>query len=305
VWVYQKSKKPQERGTTVQGFENGYFAFIRPDGKADESLEPRLAELEARCGDTLVLAKSILFDLASLSRRNTLALYVSMLFCRATQRRKYSAKIWMGIQKQFVDLIDDDAYIASVCRHYGKKLKTKVSPKRIRERLRRLSVVMQSPLGIRNKFVTDLITSAEIIKTKLLQKPWQIWRAPEGVEFVTSDNPLVTFIPLGNGELNPGHGLNKKDVIVAFPLAPCACLAMGAIGPESITLTEDRVGKINEAVIRLCDRYVYSKTFSEEIEDLVSSYAGSVRYGENAFLPLGLKVPTAKDFLRETLGFDC
>ena len=56
VWVYQKSREPAERGTTVQGFENGYFAFIRPDGKADESLEPRLAELEGACGDNLVFA---------------------------------------------------------------------------------------------------------------------------------------------------------------------------------------------------------------------------------------------------------
>jgi hypothetical protein len=58
------------------------------------------------------------------------------------------------------------------------------------------------------------------MKNVALQKSWQLWRAPRGVEFVTSDNPLVTFIDLGNGGLNSGHGLRKQDTIGIFPIAP-------------------------------------------------------------------------------------
>lgn len=37
IWVYERGKKPDERSTTVQGFENGYFAYVNPDGTVEET----------------------------------------------------------------------------------------------------------------------------------------------------------------------------------------------------------------------------------------------------------------------------
>jgi len=127
---------------------------------------------------------------------------------------------------------------------------------------------------------------------------------PDGVEFVTSDNPLVTFMPYGNGLLNPGHGFRKDGVVAAFPLAPNACLAMGVPGSESVVLDTEAVTRVNEVVVQLCDRFVYSKTFSEDIHNLVDELGGNKKYGESAFVPLGIVVPTVKNFLRQYLGLD-
>jgi hypothetical protein len=304
VWVYQKNKQPDQRATTVQGFEKGYFAFVKPDGTVDESFEARLAKLEGDCNDTLFLAKSVLFDSRSASRRNSLAFYSALLFSRATQRRNRNAESWVKIQKEFAEAVNDDVYINDLASHYSKRFDVELSPESVRKRLAELSAQLQSPSVVRNNFVTDLLACAEQIKELLLQKPWQVWRPPDGAEFITCDNPLITFIPVGNGELNPGHGFRKEGVVAAFPLAPCACLAMGVSGPESVTLDKARVVKVNETIIRLCDRFVYSKTLSQEVRKFVDDRAGSAKYGKTAFLPLGLNIPTVKEYMRRVLGLD-
>jgi hypothetical protein len=303
VWVYQKNKTPTQRATVVQGAENGYFAFVRPDGTRDESFETRLADLEGACGDTLVLTARPFFDLHSASRRNTLAFYAALLFCRATQRRNQSETTFRTVWQEFSEAIADEAYIADVARHYSRKLNKQVSPEEVKRILTKLAESqMSQPEMMKNSFVDDLLLVTDSIKTMLLQKPWQIWRAHAGVEFVTSDNPVVTFVPLRNGEWHPGYGFGRPDVMAAFPLAPCACLVIGSSGPESITADAGQVAKVNEIVIRLCDRFVYSKTFSMEVRRHVDAYGGTTRYGETAFLLL--MRPTAKEFLRKALGLD-
>jgi Protein of unknown function (DUF4238) len=304
VWVYEKGKKPRYTATKVQGAEKGYFASVRPDGELDESMEVRLERLEEACLDTLVLARSPLADLNSPSRRNSLAFYSAMLFCRARQRRDRSQKAWVKVQKDFADSLNDDDWVGSLALECSAKYSVRMTNQEIRDRFASLSKTMRTPASMRNNFVEDLIPIIENLKVILIDKPWQVWRAPEGVEFITSDNPLVTYIEYGKGFLNPGHGFRKDGVVAVFPVAPCACLAMGVSGPESVTLEAERVTKINEVIIPICDKYVYSKTFSADIEARVNKYGGSARYGETVFLPLGIKVPTARDFIRQVLKLD-
>src|SRR5581483_8586457 len=89
IWVYQSGKKAQLRGTSVQGVENGYFGFVRPDGSLEESFETELAQRENECNDVLVFAKSDLFHWPPGSREK-LAFYAALLYSRATQRRQFS-----------------------------------------------------------------------------------------------------------------------------------------------------------------------------------------------------------------------
>jgi hypothetical protein len=56
--VRTSEKEPDERATSLQGVENGYFGYVKPDGTLEESLETRLANLENECNDILPHAKS-------------------------------------------------------------------------------------------------------------------------------------------------------------------------------------------------------------------------------------------------------
>ncbi len=303
IWVYEKNKEPQERGTSVQGVENGYFGLVRSDGSLEESFETYLANREKECNDILICAKSDLFDWTSTHYRNKLAFYASLLYSRATQRREFTAMNWARIQKQLAELIDDDKYVRDLTDHYQKKFPNQnVSIVAIRNRMRGLLAETQTKSATKNVFLNDLLFIAEFIQNVLLEKPWQVWKAPSGAEFITSDNPLITFIPVGNGELNPGHGFRKPGVITAFPLAPNACLAMGAQGSEFRTLTALQLSRVNETIVRLCDRFVYSKTQSDEIKKMVDEHAGATKYGVNAFLPIGLHLPSVREYMRRHIG---
>lgn len=302
IWVYEKGKEPAYRATRIQGAENGYFAFITPDGKLDEGLETRLADLEGSCLETLVLTASPCFDIQSATRRNALAFYASMLFCRAKQRRNRSEKTYAALRQQFAELNDDDAWLSEVTAQYVQRTGDLVKPQVIKERIALFAEGMNDTTGLRNQFVEDLIASTEIMKKVALQKPWQLLRAPKGSEFVTSDNPFITFRDLGNGRLLSGEGLRKPTTLGVLPIAPHVCLMMGGQGPEEVTTDAASVTLINNTIIELCERYVYSKTLSEDVRQVVDKMANERKYGVNAFLPLDMKLPTAKDFVLHFLG---
>jgi Protein of unknown function (DUF4238) len=279
IWVYEKGRSPHQRSTSVQGAENGYFGFVRPDGSLEESLETYLADREREWGDVLISVKSELFDWTSASSRNKIAFYAALLFSRATQRRTFSARNWADIQKGFTGLVNDDNYISDLATHYAKRYK-EATPTATRNRLRKLVEDMKSESAAKNIFLSDLTENTEFIKSVLLEKPWYVWKVPLGGEFVTSDNPLITFIAVGNGEFAPGHRFGVPGVVAAFPLAPNAALMMGiSAKAQSYAVNTAQVMKLNETIIRLCDRYVYSRLHSAEIGKMVDEYAGAARYG--------------------------
>jgi hypothetical protein len=302
-WVYERGKEPDQRATTVQGRENGYFEHILPDGSTEEVLESELAALEGECNDVVACARGELFDWTSTANRNRLAFYAAMLFARATQRRNFNSKHWLKIWQEFANAIGDDDFMNELAIHYASKFNIQVTASSLRDRLSKLVAKMQTPSEGKNTFLKDFLMHAEAIKTLLVQKPWFIWRAPPDIQFVTSDNPLISFLPLRNGEFHSGYGFRFPGVIAAFPLAPDACLAIGAVAPELQKLDTAGIRKLNEVTIRLCDRYVYSQMYSEEVTTLVNECGGTARYGETAYLHVGLNLPV-KDFIRRHLGLD-
>jgi hypothetical protein len=302
IWVYERGKAPDERATSVQGVENGYFGYVKPDGTLEESLETQLANLEAECHEILPSAKSELFNWRSFSHRKTFASYVSLLFQRATQSRNVNEQHWDYIQKGFAETIADDKYVGDLAVHYGRKFNQEITITEMRDHLQRAAEGMQKPGEAKNVFLENLLWNTEFIREILLEKQWQIWKASPGAEFVTSDNPVISFVRLNNDELHPGWGFRQQGVVVVFPLAPTACLAMGTTGPEFVTFDAEHIMKINELIIRLSDRFVYSKTLSEEIQKLVHSVGGTAKYGANAFMPSETGMPSIKAFIRRNLG---
>jgi Protein of unknown function (DUF4238) len=301
VWTYQREKNPQSRTTLSQGYENGYFGFVRDDGSLDESLELKLSKLEDECNDVVVCAKSDLFDWTSTAYRSKLAFYMALLFSRATQRRNFSNRNHQKVQDSFAGAIADDEYITLLAAHYSAKTNQDISQETMRDQLRRLSERMQTPAAAKKSFLDDVISHAEIGKGVLLQKPWQVWKSSDA-EFITSDNPLVSFVEIKSDVWHPGYGLTHPGVIVLFPLSPQVCLTMGVTGPYQISVNAAQVKRVNETVISVCDRFVYSRTPSDETKRAVDHLAGSVRYGINAFMPIGRGLPSFRDFMTAKLG---
>jgi Protein of unknown function (DUF4238) len=306
IWVYEKGKQPDERATSVQGVQNGYFGYIRDDGSMDGVLEAAfekdLAQRENECDEVLFCSKSHLYHWPHGSRQK-LAFYSALLYSRATQRREHSAKNSRHTVEIFEKVLKEDKTLLSdVTASYSKRFSQTFTGEEIRDLLLKSVLKSREPGAEKNVFLSDLINNAEWIARLILEKPlWEVWQAVEGEEFITSDNPLVSAVLLPHGKFHPGYGFGKKEIIALFPLSPTACLAAGAFarGTKGIvgyrTVTSAMVNEINEAVISISDRYVYSKTLSDAVQKNVDLFGGSIRYGINALMPVGIQLPSVAE----------
>lgn len=314
IWVYEKGKKPDERATSVQGVENGYFAYVRDDadGVLEGEFEKGLAERENECDSVLFCSKSHLYHWPYGSREK-LAFYAALLYSRATQRREHSAKN----SRYTVDIFEqalnkDKTLLAELADWYSKRFDQTFTEQEIRDILLKPVLESRGPGAEKNQFLTDLLDNAESIAKLILDKPiWEVWQAPDGSEFVTSDNPLISTVLLPHGKFHPGYGFGKPEIIALFPLAPTTCLAAGALtlGTKGVvgyrSVPASTVTEVNEAILSISDRYVYSKTRSDNVQQAVDLYGGTFRYGVNALMPIGTKLPSvaeAGDALRKACG---
>lgn len=249
IWVYEKGKRPDERATSVQGVENGYFAYVRDDGTEDgvleDAFEKHLAERENECDSVLFCSKSHLYHWPHGSR-DKLAFYAALLYSRATQRREHSAKNSRYTLDVFERALSEDkTLLTDLTDGYSKRFGQTFTEQEICDLLLKPVLEGRGPRAEKNQFLTDLLNNAESIANLILNKPtWEVWQAPEGLEFITSDNPLVSAVPLSHGKFHPGYGFGKQEIIALFPLAPTACLAAGAFtsGTSLISAVDYRRG---------------------------------------------------------------
>jgi hypothetical protein len=302
VWTYEKGKPTHPRATDSQGYENGYFAYVQEDGTRDESFETHLAKLEDRCNDALVCARSRFYDLTSLAHRNELGLYVGLLFARSTARRKFSAGNWAKLQQPFAQLESDEEYLNDTAAHFSELHGELVTPDQIRQMIRNQAATFLQKEKAGNSFIKDLLFHANALKDELVAKPWQVLQARDGSEFVTSDNPVVTFLKLKEDLWHPGHGFRTHGVVVALPLAHTACLTVGVVGPEFQEVDAATVKRMNEIVVSCCDRFVYSKTNSQEVSGMMNTIGGWSVPGKTAFLGRMPGKEEIEEHLRKTMG---
>jgi Protein of unknown function (DUF4238) len=212
VWVYEKDEEPKHRSTSRQGRENGYFGFILPDGRLNESFETELATREGECNEVLACARSELFHWPSGSQEK-LAFYAALLHSRATQARDFSARNFTIVFNLMKEAATDESIIQEIADNLGLD-----SADAIRKGIEQWSKKPPDRRAAKNGFLSTLTHHSEVKAQMLLKKmPWRVLRPAQGKEFITTDNPLVTFLPLQNGKLHPGYGFNFKGSVSILP----------------------------------------------------------------------------------------
>ena len=228
--------------------------------------------------------------------QDKLAFYAALLHSRATQARDFSTRNFTIVFDLIKEAATDESIIQEIAAGLGLD-----SPDAFRKGIEQWSRKPPDRVSAKNGFLSSLTHHSELKAQMLLKKtPWRVLRPPQGKEFITTDNPLVTFLPLQNGKLHPGYGFNFKGSVSVFALAPDACLSMGGWQVPN-TLSETTLSELHETVIKICDRYVYSKTRADSVQTLVANHAGEFRYGVNALIPTG-GLPDARQFLRRRFG---
>jgi hypothetical protein len=116
--------------------------------------------------------------------------------------------------------------------------------------------------------------SSQTIFEELITMNWQLFRIPEGSELVTCDSPLVSFVRDGKGRAMFGAGFGLQGIEVSFPITPSACLFLDH--PEDgleITPNEHFVREMNKRTVYMAERFVVSRSRSEEVADLVQRFS--------------------------------
>jgi hypothetical protein len=160
-----------------------------------------------------------------------------------------------------------------------------ISPAEFLHRAKRALKRFKNPKEANNGFIETVIHHGQVIAAELVSKPWQVWEAPSHCQFVTSDNPIVTARRGLDGNFSFGWGFREPNTVVIFPLTPSHCLIVGIPGSHWREATPKSVLDVNRAIISCSSRWVYSRTFSVDIELMVNQFASSINYYENAFMP--------------------
>jgi hypothetical protein len=303
IWVYTKGR-PARRGTAkTEGRECGYFRMQLPSGEFDESLEYELAKYESRCDGTLREASDSGFIWTPQSRQN-MAFYIALLKARNVAGLGSYEHTSRRSQQALLNAAQDPEFVGELANRYSVRMGGKVSEELVVASIQRVAASLAEGTQIKQDFLEQVLFQAAVFSHFLLQKKWQIWTAPEEIEFITSDNPLLTVLP-ARGKFLPGWGLRNVGVLAMFPLCPSACLVMGSELEESYRKAQvEEVEEVNRCLVATLARNAYSRSLSPKVDDLVQTTGGAVKAGENAFLMLGDLTPLVKEFLLDRLSLN-
>lgn len=297
IWVYS-TNAPERVGTTKsEGIENGYFGIPTAPGALDESLEAHLAGLENRANEVLVMAPNQTF-VWSRAYREIMADYVALLYARTKTRRNATAWVSHAVSKDMLRLLEDSELMRELADEYAKLFNQPVNVAVLQDAVKNAAQDAVTPDDKRGFFLSELLQTATWVSNEvLLPRPWQVWKTAPGQEFITSDSPVVTLLPI-NDDFAPGFGFNAPGVLIAFPLNWNSCLVVGASGRETFReLDEQTLDQTNEMQIRCMFQNVYSHSRSDRIAAAVNTYGATCRFGENAFVVPGDFLPKLKEFM--------
>lgn len=304
--VYHRGKPPRQSSVERVGSENGYFGILQEDGtinaEQEAGLEKALQEIEERSQEVLVCARNRIFDLNSIANKSRLAFYMGMLFARSTSRRNFSQGNSVKMKEPFKELIDNESFVIDLAEHYTERDGKLVTIEDVKQILRDQANSLTDRNQLQNSFIEDIQIHANQLGEILFNRKWQVWEAPQGVEFITSDNPVVNFIQIKPDVWHPGHGFRTPNSVSVFPLASSACLMMGIDGREHVEVNAKAVELVNDVVIRSANRFVCSRSLDQKVDAQVQQNIATSVPGKSAFLGAFPDSKVMEQYLRKKLG---
>lgn len=224
-----------------------------------------------------------------------------MLYARTKVRRDATGWVSQSVSTDLKRVIDDEQFMRELADDYAALYKRPVDIAVLKGSLRRAAEKTVEGEEKRRFFLSQMFDTAKLVCNKvLLQRAWQVWEAPIHQQFITSDNPVITMLPI-NGDFAPGFGFNAAGVLVAFPLNWKSCLIVGRNQKSFRTADSQEVERANEIQIRSMLHNVYSHTKSTLIENAVNEYGATSRFGENAFIVPGDRLWAVKELLKKRI----
>jgi hypothetical protein len=285
LWVYERGKPPRIGSPKGEAAERGFFTSKLPNGSLDDAAaEAWTQRIEDLALEPLIHAGNPCFVWTQQTREQ-MAEYWALLFARTSAFFEFHREFWERSLSESEERISSDAELRGrLAARYSVLSGRRVTEEEVIQIFNRLIPNLQSQIEVRHAYVQQLQRRTKLLADILSRKRWQVWLAPTGAEFVTCDSPVVTMRIEPDGRYYVGYGFGLENVLVLLPLSYRACLVAGAVDtPQTNVVLAHDVQEVNKTLVCCSYRFTYSRTCDMELDELVQSNAGSIRYGVDAF----------------------
>ncbi len=284
LWVCERFKPIRSSKPKLEAHRPDYYSHTEK-GERDETAENALEEIESRAAPIIRKLANPQY-VPTPENANHLIVFVGFMFARVPSWRENLDRVAAQVARQTqVELAQDNQKFrqlyANVERSTGRSVTIEA------EELRQF--ILKGDYELVQKSMTFNLAAMFITAVSLIRElegyGMQIFHAPEGMFYLTSDSPVYTIQPDGSGQATVGMGFGWPDVEVYFPLNKRACLRMRrGIQAGARVAEEGRVKEINNLVMATAARYLYSSEGHRRIARLFNERGCKVQPGKNAFM---------------------
>ena len=229
-WVYRRGQgTPQWLPAETVCIHSHFYSYVDESGKRNAVIEDLLGEVESKAAPVVEQLVSGGFVALNNRERNLLALFVALAYARTPKTRRTVVE---AVERQEVsklkDLAEDEARLAASVAKFNAAGDGTLSADDARGFIADIvSGEAALRLGDRGQIGYPLATVVPLCAL-FMRMNWRLLRAPSGVEFVTSDDPVVLAGPAGDPD-----PFKSGRLEVTLPLDPQHCLLLTWAGPEA------------------------------------------------------------------------
>lgn len=209
IWRFGKDDgEPELKRIDKVAVKFHLYAPLGPDGRRDDALEKKLADLERFFGDPMW--KAVCTDFPDFSwepLRKMVALMAAVTWLRTPRQFDF----WKSMHRQFLDFFSRHESLPSSVTLNGRRVKLDHAS---------WPAYRDATEEDMKKAWNDWLGQAAGIAELFLKMRWAVVVSDAPV-FITSDNPVLVGDTLG-----PHRGLNHPEAMVTFPLSPTRVLMM-------------------------------------------------------------------------------
>ncbi len=256
-WVYRRGEgAPQWLPWQTVSIHSHFYSWVDPSGQRNTDMEDELGKVETVAAPIIEKLTTSGFSGLDAQDRNRLVFFVALVYARTPQRRQVVVDV---AQRQAAsrirDLAADESRLTERVATFNRATGKTLSIEEARELLTGFVSGDETP-RLNDKGQVAFPLSMVVPLFELFgSMNWSLIRAPNGAEFVTSDEPLNLSGP--TGDPNP---FQSGQVEITLPLDRQHCLLITSGGHADTVWTCRRryVADIVRRQVQTADREVYA-----------------------------------------------
>ncbi len=254
------------RPTTPAGvvYTPGFYTVDTVDEKDSSEVEDNFSKIETTC--IPIIKKMVAGEHLTNSNIADLAIYIALQygrtpFSRARMDNVTTIMVTNLMKEKLAEAYNDSTKYKEMAEYLQARSPNLDIPSREKIKGWILKPGPLAKIKVDNgTYVKHFFESADTIATELLKRRWIVLRAPQGISFITSDNPIGLHLdrPLKMGEI---LAILLKDVQRFFPLSAKTCLAIidnNQFELKTSSVTKEQVKNINRLIYDQAQQYAIS-----------------------------------------------